>query len=672
MSPSPVRPSRRLVLGAGVAALGALAATGRIEVSEAAPRPRHRIVVNNVSESVIVVEEPGNPFVTDAAAELQDTIRQACNVTVPIVQPGDTRPRTGSIRIGRGPVAIQQMAAHNVVLEPEEYWIQTRGTDLLIVGYDIDPFTTTLPDVGTPNQSHPQRSPATSWGVQYVLDRHLGVRWLWPGPGGTVIPTVQNFTLPVLSVRGCPAAELRHLRNVHYIGRPPRQPLRLLDDAAVATMEREIRRWQEHHQLGQRTDLISGHSFTNWWNRFGTNGTEGSHPDWFGTPPDSTYALPSPDKMKLNMTKPGVADQIIADWTAKGRPNNWKVGPNDGGTGFDTTAESMAMDHPLNQSAHAVWTGQANLSARHIKFWNELLARMRQHNPKVRLLSLAYSAYRTAPAPASGITSADGLVLAYTVAPWWNAEWQAWSDLGAQLTLRPNWWNSGATSPVLPLHLEGEFHLFAREHGALGFDYDSIFGAWATQGLRYYLIARLNARPDLGVEDVINEYCACFGAGASAIRAYVDYWEEHTMQVSYPLGSTVPLDPQGLFPTLIAAHGYSNTGPLGSQQVFPHLYTDAVLNPALDLLDQATSQAAGDSAALSRIQFLRDGLTEVAAKRRTMVAALGSSEFTTAAAELKEIRTEMTPRHVIWGEFSYWSEIRYFNNGVRTYDPSAV
>lgn len=653
MSTHMSHPSRRRLLGAGVVAAGTLAggalASGRVAVAEAAPRARHTLVANDLGQAVIVVEEPGSTFVTDAATELQSAVAQATGVTLPIVQPDDTRPRSMAVRIGLGPVAVQEMALRGVVLEPEEYWIQSRGQDLLIVGYDIDPATTTLPDVGTPLPYNPTRSPATMWGVQYVLDRHFGVRWLWPGVGGTVVPATGNLVLPTLSVRGRPGPVLRQLRSLHYVGR--NGPVRLVTAAVAAEMEAEVHQWQERHQLGQRTNAIANHSFTTWWSRFSA-----THPDYFAVPP-AGYAQVAPGRVKLRLSNPAVADQIVADWEAAGRPDLWSVGPNDS-SGFDTHPATMAMDFPAGQDPVDVWSGRTDLSSRYVSFWNQLLARMRQTNPNVRLKSLAYSAYKTAPPPGSGITSAAGLILSYTVAPWWHAEWQAWSDLGASLVLRPNWWNSGSTSPVLPLSLEGDFHLFARQHGSLGFDYDSMYGGWGNQALRYYLAARLNARPDLGVDDVITEFVGCFGSAASAIGDYVAFWQQHTTAVSYPLGSPTPIDPQGLYATTVAQHGTAYSSTLGSIQILPYVYTDAVLGDAHAILDQAVTQAGADTAVLARIQFLRDGLIETAAQRDTVAATPGTTAFTTAAGHLRDVRAAVTRRHVVWGEFSYWNENR--------------
>src|SRR5690606_6491202 len=111
--------------------------------------------------------------------------------------------------------------------------------------------------------------------------------------------------------------------------------------------------------------------------------------------------------------------------------------------------------------------------------------------------------------------------------------WNKWYEAGAKLQLRPNWWHTGAAAPHLPLHKAGEFFRFTRDHAMIGFDFDSIMGHWGTQGANYYLIARLAARPDLSVDEVLAEYASAFGAAAPAILDYLRYWEAFTDRAAY-------------------------------------------------------------------------------------------------------------------------------------------
>lgn len=202
---------------------------------------------------------------------------------------------------------------------------------------------------------------------------------------------------------------------------------------------------------------------------------------------------------------------------------------------------------------------------------------------------------------------------------------------------------------------------FARAHGGLGFDFDSVLGFWANQHLRYYLIARLNVRPELSVDDVIGEYLSCFGMAAGTIGDYVTYWEDFAVQASYPLGypNNQPLDPNGLYARAVGDHGINAGITKGSIEALAYLYPDSVIQPARDILDQARADAAGDLEVLARIAFLEDGLTELTTVRDTLV--LGnldrsSTAFQAKAGDLLALRKELTSRHANWGEVAYWRE----------------
>jgi hypothetical protein len=286
---------------------------------------------------------------------------------------------------------------------------------------------------------------------------------------------------------------------------------------------------------------------------------------------------------------------------------------------------------------------------------------MREINPNAHLQTYAYSAYMSAPPVESGVTVHNGIIAGFVAYPWSRDDWQAWSSAGASLYLRPNWWDYEAGAPALALHREGGFFAFTRENGSVGFDFDSIIGYWGTQGLRYYMIARLSSRPDLTVDDVIDEFVSAFGAAAPAIRDYISYWEAFTESVGYPrISGDVP---DGLYATTIQEHGLSTNISRGSFQVIPYLYTDEVLGTARGFLDAASALAVDEDAPVkARIEFLRDGLAELEKVRDVMqlgYADRESAEFLQAADELKQMRVDLTERHVVWGEVAYWWEDRF-------------
>ena len=81
---------------------------------------------------------------------------------------------------------------------------------------------------------------------------------------------------------------------------------------------------------------------------------------------------------------------------------------------------------------------------------------------------------------------------------------------------------------------------------------DSLYGYWATQGIKYFLASRLTSRWDLTTEEAIQEYCDCFGQASDEIRRYFDFWEKYDEQVAYniPAGGMASVDPDGTYETL--------------------------------------------------------------------------------------------------------------------------
>jgi len=659
---SPERPalSRRHVLG-GAAGLVATSTLGSIAAGGARPAwagpppgrivrgPKVTLVASGRPVAVIVVEEPDAPLVVEAAQSLQRVVAQASGATLPIIGPTDPVPTPAAVRLGRGPKAVAALAEAGITLQQEEFWTKASGRDVLVVGTDADP--------GTVPNNFVARTPATLWGVQRLLDDWLGVRWLWPGEAGTVVPHSSDIAIGHHEAVRRPALLARQLRNQLTYGHRTATN-RWLSDDELATLNAEYFRWAEAHHMGTRQSITAPHSFTTWWSRFGAD-----HPDWFAQPPTgSSYQQPWPEagRVKLRISNPAVADQIIADWRAAGRPATYAVTPNDS-TGFDTSPATMATDFPANQDPLEVWLGRGKLATRYVRFWNSLLERMRAERPDALLLSLAYAAYAEAPPPEAGVQVADGTILGLVPAPWDEAAWSAWSDLGARLYLRPNWWHGGASAPLLPLHQEGGFVAFSRAHNSAGFDFDSVLGFWANQHLRYYLVARLNVRPELSVDAVIAEYLACFGSAATTMGAYVDYWEDFATRASYPLGypNNGPLDPGGLYAQAVRDHGINPGITKGSIEALAYLYPDSVIEPAREILQQARTDAAGEVEVLARISFLAEGLTELETVRDTLV--LGKQDrtgpaFIAKAGELLDLRKELTGRHAVWGEVAYWRE----------------
>ena len=605
------------------------------------------LVENGEAKAVIILPADAHAEVQRAAHELRYHIERASGAVLPIIvesapEAADSgRPR---VLVGFGPGIAPE------TLLPEEYIIRTEGNALCIVG----------------EQS--SRTPlATFYGACDFVDRVLGVRWLWPGEVGTYVPKRSTIAVAPLDIRTRPALEKRglriHLRRGHEAQNVPP----LVDAETLGRMEVEAEQWLQRHRMGERSTLRFGHAFGSWWDRY-----HEAHPDYFAVPPaGKKQPYPHSGRVKLCVSNPAVAEQILEEWRAAGRPDNWNVCPNDG-RGFCTCAQCCALDGIPGQAPETVWTGdEAILTGRYIALWNTLLTRMRAENPNVTLSSYAYSNYRE---PLEGMRVEEGLILGIVHSYHAYEPWRKWHEAGAKLFLRPNWWHIGALAPSNPLHAMGEYFTFAHEHSMLGFDFDSLMGYWATQGPSYYLIARLSVHPNLTVDTVLDEYCSAFGSAAPQIKRYLAYWEDHTTKCGYalPAGGAVQTGAESLYLKTCEEHGFSISPLRSGWLVLPYLYPDAVVTPAFKILDEAARVAEGDEALVqARVRFLRDGLVHLEQTRDAIAlvydedrpARISDADLAARLAGLQALRAELTPRHVVWGEVANWVE---FHRGVRS------
>lgn len=558
-----------------------------------------------------------------AAYDLNDHIERATGQRLPIVSAAEAERLPDHILrivVGLSPNSTFARSLGLTLEGPEAFRVVTRDNYLfLLAGAD------------TPDTAY--------WSVSYFLDHYLGVRWLWPGDVGTHVPRQSTIPVPEIDVTVVQELEMRLLHRDAVIQRLPLQ------------QQREAREWFRRYRSGSRSPIRLGHCFRDWWDKYHRD-----HPDYFAYPPPGFQQMP-PDRVKLNVGNPAVADRVVWEWQQAGAPDHWCVGPNDS-AGFSISEESRALDNPPDQPVEEIWRGLANLSARYVRFWNSLLERMKPINPNVTLSAFAYTGYREPPPP--HIRLHEGMVLGYVHTYWSQESWLGWQEAGAKLILRPNWWHMGAVAPHLPLHRQGEFFRFARENGMLGFSFDTLHGYWGTQGPLYYLIARLSVRPDLTVEDILDEYTSAFGAAAPAIREYLDFWEDFTYKAAYApaTGNELVQDPNGLYETLARTEGFPRQGLRGSWYVIPYLYTDELLDQARAILKRAEQMARDDDEYVkARIQFLWDGLEHLELTRevirygyeKTRPEGATLDEFRALREKLNKMRKELTTRHVIWG-----------------------
>jgi hypothetical protein len=117
---------------------------------------------------------------------------------------------------------------------------------------------------------------------------------------------------------------------------------------------------------------------------------------------------------------------------------------------------------------------------------------------------------------------------------------------------------------------------------------------WATQGLNYYVLAKLHWDPDVDVDVIIDDYCRSgFGLAVEPVKRYLTKIEQLTDNAAS-----------------------AKTQPGASRPDVTEPYTQQTIAELRALLDEADNAARSDESARKRIAFLRIGLdfTELQAK----------------------------------------------------------
>jgi hypothetical protein len=140
-------------------------------------------------------------------------------------------------------------------------------------------------------------------------------------------------------------------------------------------------------------------------------------------------------------------------------------------------------------------------------------------HPKVLFLIDAYSYYSDPPVREK---LHPNLVVRYV--PSTRDGWKGWQAAGARrIYWRPNNLHSGYREGALRI-FGGELvstMSFLADNGMLATDVQGIYDNWATQGLNYYVMARMAWDPMLSYESILDDYCQRgFGPAAPAVQQY--------------------------------------------------------------------------------------------------------------------------------------------------------
>ena len=565
--------------------------------------------------AIIVIPADPKPIAQYAAQELVLHIKLASGVTLPLAEEPNV-PDTPFRRIYVGSTRAALLQGISVDQLPSEAFVlRTADGDLFIAAEDGpgDPLSISNTFSGS------------LWGVYEVLDRDLGVRWLWPGDLGTFVPKADAISFGPYEETVVPRFVQRKVRP----GIESRCPA--MGDSRLAFTQEGRERYAfdqavflRRHRMGRSADTYftersagSGHSFQDWWERYGEE-----HPEWFEMRKNARRGpsdLDRPGRVSMCVSNPGLHRKIVDLWEEErakrpGERVNIGVGENDrpgeccctGCRAWDGPEPDFdALPPGLERSYEPM-----QASNRYARFLKEVHALASETDPEVKVHFYAFENYFWA--PSQDIRLNRNILIGFVpwfrwagwfprtpeVHEWIKQQWIGWRKAGVSLCYRPNWFLDGWSMPhVYPHQFADAFQFYAR-NGMTATDFDSLMGQWGAQAPHLYLLARIHEKPDEPADGILEEFYSAFGPAQAAVKAYFAYWEAYSFGNREKAADAIKKR-GGKF------RRYAKYG-----RVADELYSMEAFDYAQNFLDRAKEAAEGanDSDAAGRVAFLQEGL----------------------------------------------------------------
>jgi hypothetical protein len=584
-----------------------------------AAKPGVTLVSDGQADAVIVVPSKASRAAAEGARILSDHLFEMSGARLKVLKESDLgrvkvvggriEPASANaiaktfILVGESKLA-KELGQSSEGLGPGGILIRTVGNALVLLG----------PDDKTPSDPFGSRYAVTTF-----LEDVLGCRYLWPGQSGKVVPKRTTITAKETDVRFTPRLQQRNVRWSGYSSRIQEGLDRLMfsrEDFMRARENASATRsadsgWMGWHRMGGKLGLRTGDGTilpSQTWDKFLRE-----HPEWFAMQRDgSRYFDPNWERPRLCKSNPALIEAIVQEKLKELARNpglkSVSLMTNDGGSkaGFCMCDACKAMDPPEGRPT-VVWTYNhesgrterfeyVSLTDRMIHFYNAIAQKVSAVHPNLMFTGQAYSIYS---APPVREVLHRRIVIRFVHSPehytsdelrtQGMSDWNEWAKAAKMIYYRPNsllWGRHEGTTGVIVHKLAADFRHIVHNRG-VGTDFDSCMHHWATQGLNYYVLAKLHWNPDLNVDEVIDDYCRSgFGKAAEPVKRYLERIEQLTNKVA-----VVTKEQRG-----------------GNRPDVTEPYTPEVIAELRELLNEARNTTGVDQQVRKRIRFLRTGL----------------------------------------------------------------
>ena len=586
-------------------------------------RAEVRIVDEGKNAAVEVTADNPAMVATYAAEELVRHIEKATGQQLEIVAekniPASYRSR---IFVGMTETARQRGFIREQ-MKPDEFVLRTTEHDLYVLGTEDPARDVVLGEPTDSDWTHKvlhdgvwgYRGPSsispngTLFGIYEILERYLGVRWLWPGELGTYVPRTSDLRIgAALDEYHIPKIAWRRFAWFHLVDalrRPeaydPRTERLAFSRQGLRNFWKATGTYLGRHRMGHSSHppTFREEFARPPWKGAGTTLAE-ERPDFYAM--DSAgrrwgqagYAYNFPD---MCVSNPELHRFILEKvWDGS---NTLRLGQVNS-IQYCHCTQCMSWDGPqpqpdeIPQFERGAY-GPRAISYRYARFWKTVYEQAAKRNPNTRATVLMYQT--TLPAPGA-IQLNDKIYGEYcpwtgpattfpmrkAVDQWSRQQWLGWKKTGMSMIWRPNHLHMGYTMPFLSTRQVGEFFKFTWQNGLKGYLFDSLRVSWATQGPMLYIHMALGWNPELDVERLRRDFWSAFGPAARQVEQYFDYWESYSLT-----------HPQAALYSPVKAH---------------LAYPPAVFATQEAVLKKALATAASDPLPefAERVKFLRAGL----------------------------------------------------------------
>lgn len=381
--------------------------------------------------------------------------------------------------------------------------------------------------------------------VYYLLEKYLGVKWLWPGKYGEVVSRKKDI---VLDDKLCDIYKnpftIYHGYLRAFSLETKAAKTKLMKDY-YGSQQKAWATWQDRLQLGNDNSnrYSAPHAFRKYYKRYIK-----TNPEYFALTKrspkrgDIKAAGLKDHQVKLCLSNEELSRQIIKNWL-KTNSRMLNLSPNDCDIGWCICSKCKALDSQTPYKRVSYIDPTENISDRHYWFLNKMAKEAKKHRKDAMVKCLAYESYIFAPEK----PLEDNIILAYC--PIWKypmrkdihqqflKRWDDWKKLKPKMYVRGNALDYSV--PYVPYN-------FARDLGNdLKHFWDSgilmgiqmeLVNTFHLQNINNYVVVQLMRDPTQNVDAILEEYYDGFGAAREPMKKFFEYFEQITREVDFRPG----------------------------------------------------------------------------------------------------------------------------------------